>query len=145
MSYSGIIEQHKETLESEGWTVEVHCHHSLPDFTAYVDFDKKCLWLNNPKASYSADLFERVVNAISNSSNPVEETKVVGMYHYQWKAGELLQYVNPEDPDHTEYNYLYLSVTPVRGEMAMDQVRKLMKVKSTFEPTEQLQEVEVSE
>ena len=139
MSYSGLIEKHQQTLESAGWSVEVHCHAQLPDFTAYVDYSKKCLWVNNPKACYTADLFSRVVSIISESSDPTEETKAVGMYFYQWKEGEILQYVNPVDPDHTEYKALYLSVTPVFGQMSIDQVHKLMGVQSS-EPTVSLQE-----
>lgn len=67
----------QEMLEQMGWTVQFYSR-VLPEFTTFVDFDKKLLTANVPKAYHMQRTMEHIIDLLFWS-------EATGRYMYEWK------------------------------------------------------------
>lgn len=68
-------------LESRGWNLDTH-DSNQEEFTAFVDYENKCLNSNIPKAWHMARFVERVMY--------VADEGCTGEHHYSFGRGETI-------------------------------------------------------
>lgn len=114
MSHSGKIEETSSKLHALGWALNFH-NFKIQQFTMHVDYDKKQLTINCPKAYHASLMLDHVLDIVSVEAESLSEQKcrVSGAYVYYFIGLEVFVYEQPTNPDHPSFKNLVLTGMPL--------------------------------